>query len=403
MENSMAEFFLNKYSKIIVQEFPGTSEFGISFLSGVENYVESLEPIDLKYNASYSFNSIDDAIRVTFTSFYDYDERLIDNPIFSEINRCMMKLRDGRVVKLLKVITPLLQGATYDFIVAPTEYIKEIMYTVKSVKDYKINTSIHAPLIDLPLEEIKRDVLDFLDNEEFSKFCEKYNIKKKRGIIFTGEPGVGKTLLLSWLKFQAIQRKIEFVAYKSPKEYLDSDIDYNDNTKKIIVFEEFDTYMQEREQGDENNKRIESNQIMGSLLQLLDGIEEVSNVVFIFTTNHVRTFDSAIIRPGRIDKVMKFNLPTKESQERFLDAYVPDYSDDTKSHIIEFLSNKSVTVSYAMLKSIVDNIRITEFWKAQNNDTNVKCSFKEISDIISTVISSANKGKKTKQVSEEVL
>ena len=111
-------------------------------------------------------------------------------------------------------------------------------------------------------------------------------------------------------------------------------------SKKIIVFEEFDTYLQERDVGTIGNDRMESNQVLGSLLQTLDGIEEVSNVVFIFTTNFPQSFDSAIMRPGRIDKVVNFPLPSEESQRKFLGKYLEEYSEVVRSFVVDHLKNK---------------------------------------------------------------
>lgn len=412
-------YALNLYEHIIRQEFPEDTEFGISFLADSEDYSDKIEPIEegLGIVIPADFKDYSDKIErletgvgivlsspskknITILSHFDYNEALLDNTIFSEVNRCFI---NGK--KFLKIITPLFIGDSHDIILAPNRYLKDILYEVKRLKDYKINTSIHAPLIDLPLEELKRDILDFLDNPDFSEFCKQYSIKQKRGFIFSGPPGNGKTLSISWLKSQALQRKIDFTAFKSAKDYLENSEDIASGTKltkKIIVFEEFDTYLQERDIGTVSNERIESNQVLGSLLQTLDGIEEISNVVFIFTTNYPQTLDSAIMRPGRIDKVINFGAPTRESQMKFLALYLSEYSLDHHSLIVDTLTTHNVHTSYAMLKSIVDNIRITEFWyKQEKAETQVTEAI--ILTIIDTIISSSNKGQASKDLMENVL
>mgnify|MGYP000557270297 CR=1 FL=1 len=52
--------------------------------------------------------------------------------------------------------------------------------------------------------------------------------------------------------------------------------------------------------------------------KILDILDEINNVVSIFTTNRIRIFDSAFIRPGRIDKVYTYNLPDKKHGKNFL-------------------------------------------------------------------------------------
>ena len=336
MQSDPATHVLSMYQDIIREEFPHEDLFGISFLADSEDYAETVEP--LNHNIGVSFFSKASLPTMKVISHFDYDESLLDNQIFSEVNRCMLQ-----GMKFLKIITPLFVGDSHDIILAPESYLNKVLYAVKQIKDFKINTSIHAPLVDLPLDELKRDVLDFLDNKEFSEFCKKYSIKQKRGLIFAGPPGNGKTLSLSWLKSQALQRNIDFTAYKSAKDYMDNEGDIRgggQQSKKIIVFEEFDTYLQERDVGTIGNDRMESNQVLGSLLQTLDGIEEVSNVVFIFTTNFPQSFDSAIMRPGRIDKVVNFPLPSEESQRKFLGKYLEEYSEVVRSFVVDHLKNK---------------------------------------------------------------
>ena len=399
MSIKVQEHVLNLYGDLIRSEFPLETTFGISFLPDSEDYADTIEAIEGKVGVTLEDDSGLEPI--TIISHYDYNESLLDNTIFSEVNRCYL---NGR--KFLKIITPFFIGDSHDIILAPNSYLKDIIYDVKKKKDYRINTSIHAPLINLPQEELTRDVLDFLDNKEFTEFCKKYSIKQKRGIIFAGPPGNGKTLMLAWLKSQALQRGMEFIAYTSAKEFLnDSDSIGRNNgrvTKKIIVFEEFDTYLQERDQGSMGQNRISSNQVQGTLLQILDGIEDINSVVFIFTTNFPQSFDNAIMRPGRIDRVINFNPPTKDQQIAFMHAYLEDY---ILQHtlILTELSKQNAKISYSMLKSIVDNIRIREFWHKQHNpESTAQVSESEIKEAIASIVESSNKGRKMK-VQEGIL
>ena len=399
MSIKIQEHVLNLYGYLIRNEFPLETTFGISFLPDSEDYADTIEAIEGMVGVTLEDGSGQEPI--TIISHYDYNESLLDNTIFSEVNRCFL---NGK--KFLKIITPFFIGDSHDIILAPNLYLKDILYEVKRKRDYKINISIHAPLISLPQEELTKDILDFLDNKEFTEFCKQYSIKQKRGIIFAGPPGNGKTLMLAWLKAQALQRGIEFTAYKDAQEFMnDADSIGRTNgklTKKIVVFEEFDTYLQERDQDSLNHDKVSSNQVQGTLLQILDGIEDINSVVFIFTTNFPQSFDNAIMRPGRIDRVINFNPPNKEQQFSFMHAYLEDYNSQ-HTQILNFLAKQNAKVSYAMLKSIVDNIRIREFWHKQHNpESNAQVSESEILDAITAIVESSNKGKKAK-VEERVL
>jgi hypothetical protein len=385
-------YVLNLYSDIIRKEFPNEINFGISFLADSEDYADSIEPIEMNIGIVVG----PEHSQIKINSHFDYDDNILDSNILSEVNRCYIK-----GIKFLKIITPLFIGDSHDIILAPNNQIKDIILAVKQVKDYKINTAIHAPLIDLPLDMLKRDILDFLTNEDFASFCKKYSIKQKRGFIFCGAPGNGKTLSLAWLKSQALQLGLEFRAYKSAKDYMENS-DSDSQNKRILVFEEFDTYLQERKRNvDDDSEQTNSNTVMGSLLQVLDGIEDTANAVFIFTTNFISTFDSAIMRPGRIDKVITFESPTKESQLKFLVTYLSEYI--VQKDIIEYLGQKNIQVSFAMLKAIVDNIRIREFWLLQEGVIIPQLEFTEIVEIIDNVLSNSNKGKEVMNTEESIL
>ncbi len=403
MKTEQDFYVLTLYADIIKHEFPDDRDFGISFLADSEEYAESVIPIDIGTGVQISpiptptIGGISSDLIIH--SHYDYADNLLDSTILSEVNRCII---DG--MKFLKIITPLFIGDSHDIILAPERYIKDIILAAKKIKDYKINSAIHAPLIDLPLDMLKRDVLDFLTNENFAEFCKKYSIKQKRGFIFSGPPGNGKTLSLAWLKSQALQQKIEFRAFKSAKDYMEHQDSSSDNqNKRILVFEEFDTYLQERKHNeDDDREQTSSNGVMGSLLQVLDGIEDTANAVFIFTTNFISTFDSAIMRPGRIDKVITFESPTSESQLKFLSIYLPEYV-DIENSILDYLVTKNVMISYAMLKAIVDNIRIREFWLMQGGKENPKIEYKDIIEVIDNVLSNSNRGKDVKDTEESIL
>jgi SpoVK/Ycf46/Vps4 family AAA+-type ATPase len=400
--NNPGFYVLNLYGKLLQKEFPGVTDFGIAFLADSEDYAESIEPIEEdvgvrllpREDAVQSGVNLEALTPITIHAHYDYNDNLLDSVILSEVNRCTIQ-----GMKFLKIITPLFVGDSHDIILAPNDKIKDIILAVKQLKDSKINTAIHAPLIDLPLEMLEKDILDFLTNEDFAKFCKQYSIKQKRGFIFSGPPGNGKTLSLAWLKSQAVQRKVEFRAYKSARDFMENQEGDNQN-KRILVFEEFDTYLQERKHNEDDDRdQTSGNNVMQSLLQILDGIDDVSNAVFIFTTNFISTFDAAIIRPGRIDKVITFDPPTYESQEKFLTTYLPEYHNG--EWILDYLRKKNASISYAILKAIVDNIRIREFWLQQKKVTDTRIGEEDIKEIIDSILSNANRGKGVKNTSEE--
>ena len=391
---------LEPYYEIIGKEFPDCKEFGISFFPDVENYCDSIEPIkdyninnhDINYPTIYH-----ELKSPTIITYYDYSfETSSTNKIFSEVNRCFL---NGK--KFLKIITSYnIKEESYDFILAPNNEILNIIKELKDKKDLQLNANIHIPLIDIPFDFFNKEIFEFLLNKEFDTFCKQYNIKKKRAYIFSGPPGNGKSISISHIKNEAQQKNINTIIYNSAQEFMDSYSDLYDNkNKKIVILEEFDTYAQERVKDNYNGKTLDSNPVLNLLLNLLDGINEITNTVFLFTTNHVQSLDKAFIRPGRIDQIITFNYPTIDQKKKFLEIYLKEYD----SHaIINYLQTKNVSVSYAILKGITDKIRIKEFWNKQEGLT-IKLGIEEIFDIITKVLSNSNNLEEVKDLENYTL
>ena len=236
-------------------------------------------------------------------------------------------------------------------------------------------------------------------NEEFRKFCIEHRIPLKRGIILEGKPGTGKTLSLRWLKEQALKNKIEFNSFKSPKEFIEEKDRYFSSDKKIFIFEDFDAMLLDRKKtGDTPNS------ILQTLLNTLEGVDEIKDVVSIFTTNHIDNFDSAFVRPGRIDKVINYSLPNEENRFNFLECYLTEFTAGIKKFILEVLREKNADVSYAILKGICDDINIYKFNGAFDfaNSLDPREREKAFADKIQTIVVEKLKGsQKGKEVRDK--
>jgi len=396
MDNAILQI-LGTYSDILKKEFNSTN-LGLLFFPDVENYVDTIEPIDSKQKIC--IKELHSSTDFSFHTYFDYSSETNSlDKVYSEINRCTI---GG--IKFLKVITSyLVKDDSYDFIIAEDSNIKKIIELLKNKKELQINASLKAPLIDLPTEELNRDIFEFLLNQEFDDFCKNYNIKKRRALIFSGPPGNGKSLSISWIKSKALQKNIKVITYSTADEFMDSYNDLYDNkNKKIVVLEEFDTYTQERAQ--ESGTKVEgmhSNPVLNVLLNLLDGVNEVTNTVFLFTTNHITTLDTAFVRPGRIDRIIEYKAPTQEQQLKFFVAYLNDYN-SILNILLTHMNRKNISISYAMMKAITDTIRIKEFWNKQD-DKDIQLTIEEIEEIIDQVMNNSNKKEEVKDNSNYIL
>lgn len=162
-------------------------------------------------------------------------------------------------------------------------------------------------------------------------------MKKRSGILFYGPPGTGKTLLA---KAIATEYSLNFFSVKGP-ELLNMYIGESEaNVRRVfqrardarpcvVFFDELDSVAPKRgNQGDSGGvmDRIVS-QLLAELDGMSDGEDGGSGGVFVIgATNRPDLLDSALLRPGRFDKMLYLGVSdTHEKQMRILEALTRKY------------------------------------------------------------------------------
>jgi ribosome biogenesis ATPase len=82
----------------------------------------------------------------------------------------------------------------------------------------------------------------------------------------------------------------------------------------VIFFDELDSLVPKR--GNENNNSSE--RVVNQLLTEMDGLEDRKGVFVIAATNRPDIIDPAMLRPGRLDKLLYVPLPTKDDRHSIL-------------------------------------------------------------------------------------
>ena len=143
-----------------------------------------------------------------------------------------------------------------------------------------------------------------------------------KGVLFTGKPGTGKTLLAQII---AHQSEADFYKISGPEifskwvgqseELLRKLFDKASNSDKaIIFFDEIDSVAAQRD--DESHES--STRVVAQLLTLMDGFSSKANVVVIAATNRPQDLDVALLRPGRFDWEIHFPYPNQSDREDIL-------------------------------------------------------------------------------------
>jgi transitional endoplasmic reticulum ATPase len=158
-------------------------------------------------------------------------------------------------------------------------------------------------------------------------------IRPPSGILLYGPPGTGKTLLA---KAIATESEANFISVKGP-EILSMLVGESEKgirkifrrarqvAPSIVFFDEIDSIAPKR--GTEKGNNV-TERIVNQMLTELDGIDSMKNVVFIAATNRPDLIDTGLLRPGRIDKLIKVSAPDENAREAILKVH-------TKTVILE--------------------------------------------------------------------
>ncbi len=145
-------------------------------------------------------------------------------------------------------------------------------------------------------------------------------IKPPKGVLLYGPPGTGKTLLA---KAVAKESEANFIAVKGPellsKWVGESEKAVREIFKKarqaspsIVFFDEIDAIAASRSSSDTNRS---NEKVVNQLLTEMDGMEELNDTIVIAATNRPDVLDTALLRPGRFDRIVLVGVPGKEERE----------------------------------------------------------------------------------------
>ena len=150
-------------------------------------------------------------------------------------------------------------------------------------------------------------------------------IDPPKGVLLYGPPGTGKTLLA---KAVANESSAHFISISGPeimsKFYGESEARLRDIFKEarekspsIVFIDEIDSIAPKREEVTGEVER----RVVSQLLSLMDGLEARGKVIVIAATNRPNAIDPALRRPGRFDREIEINVPSKRGRFEILQIH----------------------------------------------------------------------------------
>ena len=175
------------------------------------------------------------------------------------------------------------------------------------------------------LESVKRELQEAVEwPMKYPTLYSKLGHRMPRGILLHGPSGTGKTLMA---KAVATESEANFISVRGP-ELLSKWVGESERGIReifrrarqaspcVIFFDEVDSIAPIRGVGGET---AVTERVVSQLLTELDGIESLHGVVVLAATNRADMIDTALLRPGRFDKIILVPLPDKEGRKKILE------------------------------------------------------------------------------------
>jgi transitional endoplasmic reticulum ATPase len=270
----------------------------------------------------------------------------------------------------LSALRRILPDIDFEAASIPAEILNKIIVNMNDFQDSLKEvepSALREVLVEIPnvkwsdiggLKEIKEELREAVEWPlKYPEIFDHMDATPPKGIMLYGPPGTGKTLLA---KAVANESDANFISVKGP-ELLSKWVGESEKAVReifrkarqaapaIIFFDEIDAITPIRGGGYGDSNVTE--RVISQILTELDGLEELTGVVVIAATNRLDIVDTALLRPGRFDKLLNVPIPELEARKEILQINLKNKPLSTDVNI-DLLAEKTKGYSGADLSAL---------------------------------------------------
>ena len=194
-------------------------------------------------------------------------------------------------------------------------------------------------------QAIKIGVLEFFKKKDIYA---NNKLPFKRGLIFAGEPGTGKTLVGKSLMKESTNTFIWVTAADLVNNWGDMDSKAfgrllsmaQELAPSVLFAEDIDDY-------------LEAKSSVDTIKTQMDGLDSMDGVVTVLCTNYPERIPKSLIdRPSRFDDVIIFDLPDEELRYDILDAHLKSVVIKNRKTLLKKIAKESDSLTGSHLKEV---------------------------------------------------
>ena len=286
-----------------------------------------------------------------------------------------------------------------DYTIGGSDYLNPFHNLFNNKTEFKNNGLSEV----IGLNSVKEELYYYFDFINNANKYKEWNVQIPKGVLLVGPPGTGKTLLVKSIAKNSGIPVIHTTGSDFVEMYVGlgasrirSLFSQARSMKKCIIFiDEIDAVGKKR--GHDRNSERE--QTLNQLLTEMDGFKDISkegknSIVMVFAaTNLVKDLDPALLRSGRFDKKVFFDLPNKEEREELFKLYITGVEQYKRDKMYDvnitlpvdnfnttYLGEISVGLSGADISNVINQAKINAIKnkKIYFNDTDIVFAIDEV-------------------------